>query len=50
MLVGCLPIVGHGLLISHVQRRNKNKKKLDKLMAKIKFAPRNSTPLNEQKM
>jgi len=40
--------VGCGLLGSHVERRNKNKK-LDILMAKIKFAPKNSISLISRK-
>ncbi|KRY97607.1 hypothetical protein T11_1606, partial [Trichinella zimbabwensis] len=48
--VGCwLIAVGHRLLSSHKQSRNKEKKKLDILTAKIKLAPRNSTPLISRK-
>jgi hypothetical protein len=43
-----LVAVGHDLLISHVQRRNNNKK-LDILTVKIKLAPRNSTLLISRK-
>ena len=39
---GELLVVGHRLLSSHAQRRNK---KLDILTVKIKLAPRNSTLL-----
>ena len=48
--VGCwLIAVGHRLLSSHKQSRNKEKKKLDILTAKIKLAPRNSMPLISRK-
>jgi hypothetical protein len=42
-------VVGLGLLYSHAQRRN-NKKKLDILMANIKFVPKELSAPNRQEI
>ena len=42
-----LVVVGHGLLNSHIQRRN-NKKKLNILKVKIKLAPKELDVRNQQ--
>ena len=50
-VVGWLPliVVSRDLLVSHVQRRN-NKKILDVLMVKIKLAPKELNPPNQQEL